>query len=174
MDKAIWSVPVSATEVPETGLHVELEADEVTRADLASLAGVRTLPRLIATFDVARRGAGLSVSGHLSATVGQNCVVTLEPLENAVEEDIDLVFAEGDAGEARAAASGGDEEPERETLVGGKIDLGAIASEFLMLGIDPYPRKPGAEFAAPKVDNDEVHLFAALAALKNDPGPSRS
>ena len=28
------------------------------------------------------------------------------------------------------------------------IDLGALATEFLMLGIDPYPRKAGAEFAA--------------------------
>jgi len=53
-------------------------------------------------------------------------------------------------------------------------DLGAVATEFLMLGIDPYPRKPWAEFAAPKVDSDGAHPFAALAALKKDPGASRS
>ena len=30
-----------------------------------------------------------------------------------------------------------------EPLVGGAVDLGAVATEFLVLGIDPYPRKPG-------------------------------
>jgi uncharacterized metal-binding protein YceD (DUF177 family) len=174
MDKSNWIVPVSVADVPESGLHVELEADEATRAELASLAGLRTLPRLVATFDVARRSAGLRVTGHVSATVGQTCVVTLEPMENAVEEDIDLVFREGEAGEATVAPSGENPESQPETLLDGKIDLGAVASEFLMLGIDPYPRKPGAEFAAPKVDTDGAHPFAALAALKKDPGASRS
>ena len=54
---------------------------------------MRDLPRLQASFDVKRRGAGgLHVTGSVSATVGQNCVVTLEPLTNEVEEAIDLVF----------------------------------------------------------------------------------
>ncbi len=47
-----------------------------------------------------------------------------------------------------------DDEPP-EPLVDGKIDLGAIATEFLLLGIDPYPRKAGAEFAPVKTDDAE-------------------
>ncbi len=35
-----------------------------------------------------------------------------------------------------------------EPLVGGTIDLGALAIEFLIVGLDPYPRKPGAVFEA--------------------------
>ena len=31
----------------------------------------------------------------------------------------------------------------RKSLVGGTVDLGAIATEFLILGLDPYPRKTG-------------------------------
>ena len=31
-------------------------------------------------------------------------------------------------------------------IVNGKIDLGAVAAEFLALGLDPYPRKPGVDF----------------------------
>ena len=36
-----------------------------------------------------------------------------------------------------------------EVLHDGAVDLGAVATEFLLLGIDPYPRKPGAVFDAP-------------------------
>jgi hypothetical protein len=175
MDKPIWSVPVTLAEVPDTGLHVELEAPEPVRAKLAELAGLRTLPRLTAMFDVTRRGAGLHVAGHVTATAGQTCVVTLEPIENAIEEDVDLLFQPG----APPAPSVGDHRAETEQeppepLVGDTIDLGEIASEFLVLGIDPYPRKPGAEFSSPAADSAGEHPFAALAVLKKGPGNSRS
>jgi hypothetical protein len=50
------------------------------------------------------------------------------------------------------------------------LDLGALATEFLMLGINPYPRKPGSQFAAPVVEDAGEHPFAALEALKKRPG----
>jgi len=53
-----------------------------------------------------------------------------------------------------------------EPLIGGSIDLGAIASEFLMLAIDPYPRKSGVVFEPPAKETDTGGPFAALAALK--------
>ncbi len=49
------------------------------------------------------------------------------------------------------------------------MDVGAVATEFLLLAIDPYPRKPGAVFDAPKNDDPGAHPFAALAALKKPP-----
>src|SRR6266851_7829567 len=89
-----WSAPVALHEVSETGRHIELIADERTRTAVAKLAGLRSLPRLAAVFDVTLRGRdGLRVAGHVSATVGQTCVVTLEPIENEVNEDIDLLLA---------------------------------------------------------------------------------
>src|SRR6478735_4621809 len=74
-----WSVPVVVAEVPDTGRHVELEPDEATRQAIAQEAGLVALPRLVANFDLARRGAdSLRVEGRVTATVIQNCVVTLE------------------------------------------------------------------------------------------------
>src|SRR5262249_62155601 len=55
-------------------------------------------------------------------------------------------------------------------LAGGVIALGAIAAEFLILGLDPYPRKPDAIFQASAVGEDPAHPFAALAALKKRQG----
>jgi hypothetical protein len=58
-----------------------------------------------------------------------------------------------------------------EVLQHGSIDLGALAVEFLLLGIDPYPRKPGVSFEPPRVvDDPAAHPFAVLAALKKDSG----
>src|SRR5262249_9261644 len=149
---APWHVPVAVEEVAETGQHFDLVADATVRAAVAKIAGLRDLPRFEASFDVVRRGSGgLQVTGSVSATVGQTCVVTLEPLANEVDESIDLIFEPQTIGHSpnlesqRHSVNLDDPEP----LVGGVVDLGALATEFLILGIDPYPRKPDAVFEAP-------------------------
>jgi hypothetical protein len=164
-----WHVPVALDDVPEEGQHFDLAADADTRAAVARVAGLRDLPRFEASFDVTRHGrTGLHVAGRVSATAGQTCVVSLEPLANEVTEDIDLLFeplpavqqeAEGDA---RDRGLDGETEP----LLDGKVDLGALATEFLLLGLDPYPRKPDAIFQPPADGKPDEGLFAALGVLK--------
>jgi Large ribosomal RNA subunit accumulation protein YceD len=174
MNNSPWSVPVAVPDIPDAGLHMEIEAPPEARAQLAALANVREVPRLSAVFDLKRRGASVHVAGQISALVGQTCVVTLEPMESSLHEGVDVLFAPPTAGATAAdgeievpAFAGADEPPE--PLVDGKVDLGAIATEFLILGVDPYPRKPGAEFAARKADEPGAHPFAALEALKKRP-----
>jgi hypothetical protein len=169
-----WSVPVAVHEVPVTGRHFELAADEATRAAIAKSADLRALSRLEASFEVSRHGAeGLHVVGRVGATIGQVCVVTLDPIESEVEETVDLVFVSGaapapdDAAARVAVVEATDEAPE--PLLGDTVDLGAIATEFLILGIDLYPRKPGAVFQAPPAEDTAEHPFAALAALRRAP-----
>jgi uncharacterized metal-binding protein YceD (DUF177 family) len=171
---APWQVPVTLEDIPETGQHFDLEADADVRAAVAKAAGLRDLPRLAASFDVTRRGAdGLHVAGTVSATVGQTCVVTLDAVDNEVEETVDLTFVP-----QQAAETTDDDETEKpeprdvkwndpEPLIGGAIDLGAIATEFLILGLDPYPRKPGAVFQPPHDDKPDPGPFAGLAKLKD-------
>jgi uncharacterized metal-binding protein YceD (DUF177 family) len=163
-----WSVLVDVEDIPDVGLHVEIDAPEAVRAALRALTNLRELPRLSAVFDLARQGAGVRVAGRVSARVGQTCVVTLEPVESDLEESVDLVFAPALAESAKAGTVelGTQDEDSPEPLVGGKLDLGAIATEFLLLGIDPYPRKAGAEFAPVKADDGGARPFAALEALK--------
>jgi hypothetical protein len=198
-----WHVPVRLDDVPETGLHLDLVADAQVRAGLTALGDVTSMPRLEAALDVVRHGNGLRVTGRVSATVEQSCVVTLEPVENEVDESIDVIFAppfrasaaagkdlahdeparkdpvrkdkdladeEIAAAEDVAAAGFGDAsgEPPETLSADGTADVGAIAAEFLLLGIDPYPRKPGAEFSPPAEQGAGVSPFAALARLKND------
>jgi hypothetical protein len=172
-----WQVPAAVEAIAETGQHFDLVADEDVRAAVAKLAALRDLPRFEASFDVKRRGAGgLHVAGRISATVGQNCVVTLEPVANEVDEEVDVVFAPRRSAERTAGAAEASEQKtenngterawnEPEPLIGGVVDLGALATEFLILGLDPYPRKPGAVFEPPQKVKPDESPFAALAKL---------
>jgi hypothetical protein len=169
-----WSRRIALADVPEEGLHVTLEADSTVRATLARTANLRELPQLEASFDLRRKGRdGLHVTGEVSAIVGQNCVITLEPIEQTLHEAIDLVFAPGLAdqlGDSSGEASFGmaDTEPP-EPLAAGTVDLGAIATEYFLLGIDPYPRKEGAVFESDPAGGPSESPFAALAGLKKPP-----
>jgi uncharacterized metal-binding protein YceD (DUF177 family) len=170
-----WTVPIRVEDIPETGRRVELAADETIRTTLAEAAGVKELTRLEATFDLARRGrSGLRVVGEISATVRQTCVVTLEPISNEVIEPVDLLFAPAGAQTGLAAELPVEAGDPPEPMIGGMVDLGAVVTEFLILGIDPYPRKPGAVLDAPRSADRDATPFAALAALKkSDGGPER-
>jgi len=175
-----WHVPVRLEDVPDEGRHIDLSPDGETRAALAAFAGLRTLPELTAAFDLQRQGSdGLRVTGEVRARVGQVCVVSLDPLENEVVEPVDVVFKPAQAAPAAAPASSESEESALpaeeppEPLVDGAIDLGALATEFLVLGVDPYPRKPDAVFVAPEAGDGEDGPFAALARLK-ERGPGRT
>jgi uncharacterized metal-binding protein YceD (DUF177 family) len=169
--KPPWSVPVPLADIPEDGKRFELNANETTRAEVARITGLRSLPRLQATFNVARQGSdGVRVDGRISATVGQDCVVTLDPLENEITEQVNLIFTSPAPRVAEADDGAEVMDPdESEPLIGDTIDLGALATEFLIVGIDPYPRKPGAIFEPPATEGESAHPFAALAALKKGP-----
>ncbi|MBI3702288.1 MAG: DUF177 domain-containing protein [Rhizobiales bacterium] len=172
MDKTVnpasapWSVPVAVEDIPDTGLHVEIEAPAANLVALAELAGIRDLPHLAAVFDLTRQGESVHIVGQVSARVGQNCVVTLEPIESQVEEAVDMWFAPG----VKATKTPEGLEP----LVGGNVDLGATATEFLILGIDPYPRKSDAKFVPPASEDGRAHPFSGLAALKKRLGGGQS
>jgi hypothetical protein len=169
-DSYPWSVPLRFEDVPpETGRQVTLSPDAHAREAIAAVANLRELPRLDASFDVVRSGAaGLHVTGTVSATAGQTCVVTLEAIESEINEAVDLVFRPA-ADNGASADIGLMDQPEIEPLIDGVVDLGALATEFLILGIDPYPRKPGAVFEAPSTSEPFAGPFAELAALQKKP-----
>ncbi len=166
-----WNYPIAVDEIPESGRRFDLHADEHIRAAIAALARVEAIPSLEAAFEVTRHGRdGLAVTGTVTARVDQVCVVTLEPVQSAIAEPIDLIFSPQSDVRTKDAVVGIDDAAP-EPLVDGRIDLGAIATEFLVLAIDPYPRKAGVTFDPPAVPDDRsAHPFAALAALKRDRG----
>jgi uncharacterized metal-binding protein YceD (DUF177 family) len=175
-----WSVPIAVAQIPDTGMHREFEANPTQRRALADLGGLREIKSANASLDLMPMREGrVHVVGYVKARVGQTCVVTLDPIENDIDEAIDLIFAPPEQIPALAdlvddAAESEAEIPDpQEPIVGGTIDLGRLATDALFLGVDPYPRKPDAVFDLPVISDDpEDHPFAALKALKPGPDPS--
>ena len=174
------SRPVSVAAIPPEGLEIEIVASPAERAALAEHNGLVDIPALTARLRVKRwRGDGLEVDGELRATLRQSCVVTLEPFDAEIVEPLHMRFAPapGDADRRRQRSPqaiaqavehdidiAGDDPPD--PLIGGGVDLGSCVSEFLTLALDPYPRKPGAEFREPApADKDEASPFATLRTL---------
>jgi uncharacterized metal-binding protein YceD (DUF177 family) len=177
-----WSVPVVVAQIPDSGLHREFAASANQLQALAALGGLREVASARASLDLTLMREGrVHVVGNVSARVGQICVVTLDPVENEIDETIDLIFAPEQQIPALAdlvedAAESDAEIPDPpEPIIGGIIDLGRLATDALLLGIDPYPRKPDAVFDLPVIPDDpEDHPFAALKALKREPDQADS
>jgi hypothetical protein len=169
-----WSVPIVVAQIPDTGLHRDIEAGEAVRDRMAEVAGLREIMSASASLDVTPKGGGrFQVAGWVRARIGQTCVVSLDPIENDIDEAIDLIFAPPDqipelADLVDEAAESDTEIPDPpEPIDNGVIDLGRVATDALFLGVDPYPRKPDVVFEPPVVaDDPEDHPFAALKALQ--------
>ncbi len=177
-----WRATVNVVQIPETGLHRDMEAGPAVRAALAEIAGLREISSARASFDMSLRHDGrVHVTGEVKARIGQTCVVTLDPIENDIDEKVDLVFAPEEQiplldDLAEDAGGGEGELPEPpEPIVNGVIDLGRLAADVLFLAIDPYPRKPGAIFESHIAAADpEDHPFAALKTLQAEPKKPKS
>ncbi len=175
-----WSVPITVVQIPDTGLHRDIEADAGARDAMAELACLPEILSATASFEVTPKGGGrVHVAGQVRARVGQTCVVTLDPIENEIDEPIDLIFAPPEQVPQLAdlvddAAEIDEEIPDPpEPIENGVIDLGRLATDALLLAVDPYPRRPDAVFEPPVVaDDPEDHPFAALKALQADAKPA--
>jgi hypothetical protein len=174
-----WRVPLVVAKIPEAGSHHDIEADQQVRAAMAELAGLREILSADASLDVVPKGGGrFHVTGRVRARIGQTCVVTLDPIENDIDEAIDLMFAPPEQIPVLAdlvddGAESDVEIPDPpEPIENGIIDLGRVATDALYLGIDPYPRRSDAVFEPPvEAADPEAHPFAALKALQLDDKP---
>lgn len=168
-----FSRPFGVVELPPGGRAVSIEASEAERAVVAGLYKVPAVLALGALFEVRRFGqAGAEVRGEVRARLTQTCVVTGEEFDSDVAAPVEIRFSP-DGVDPNSAVDvetllDPDAEDPPDLLVGGRIDLGDIAVEFLALELDPYPRKPGVEFEAEAedgADDEAASPFEALAAL---------
>ncbi len=155
------SRPVAVADIPPEGLDATVEATPEEREALAREFKLPAVHALTGTFRLSGTRSRVHVSGRVEARVEQVCVVTLDPFENEVHEEVEVDFA------AESGAPASRDDPPDE-IVGGAVDLGALTAEFLALGLDPHPRKPGVDFSFEAGDDRPPSPFAALDKLRRD------
>jgi uncharacterized metal-binding protein YceD (DUF177 family) len=163
-----WTHILRLGEIPRDGVTLSLSPSEEDRKVIARALDLLTLDRLDARVRVTPWLDGVQLDGSWTADVAQACGVTLERLESALSGDF-LVRAVP-AGSPHAASEeevevslDADDPPD--VLEQDFIDLAAYVIEHLALEIDPFPRKPGAEFVQPPEIVD-LSPFAALKKLR--------
>ena len=161
-------------DIPQSGLSREHAASPEELAGVARVLDLVACTRLEAAYAVVPASDGrYRLSGTLRAEITQTCVVTLEPVANAIEERFDVTFWPDE--DMPAPPSGEldmDEEPDPEPIVAGQIAVGRVVFECLAAAIDPFPRKPGAvlDWRSPLAADDAAgkpeNPFAVLATIK--------
>jgi uncharacterized metal-binding protein YceD (DUF177 family) len=157
---------VAVDRLPEGGSHAVLEATPQECEALAREFKLPAVHALKANLRIKGSLRRMNVSGTVEGRVTQVCVVTLEPFEAAVREEVDVDFSEHVGPEAEGRDEADLDRPDE--IVKGKIDIGALAAEFLALGLDPYPRKPGVAFEEGAAGADDASPFAKLRGLASD------
>lgn len=149
------------------GLTRVIEPDAATCAAIARQLDLVSLDAFRAELELKPTAAGWTLSGRVRANVVQSCGLTLEPLPAVVDQRFSLGLAESlpDEDADEIVVSMDEESPD--LIEDGKIDLGRYAVEQLALALDPFPRKPGAEFVQPE-EPGEISPFAVLKQIKPD------
>lgn len=174
-----FSYKVKVGHISANPVTVKLSADARELEGLAKLWRVATVKRLDSELQIARwKKDGVRIRGRVNAEIVQSCVVTLEPVETAISEEIDRIYVPEGSRLARLVLDDRGEmvlDPEGEDIPeqfsGDTIDAGDAVCEAVALAIDPYPRKAGVEFAdhleSTDADDRKPSPFAVLKDWKN-------
>ncbi|WP_312164394.1 YceD family protein [Phenylobacterium sp.] len=168
-----WKHTVRLADLARGPVSVTLEPDAETRAVLAKELGLESLPALTARLTVRPWLDGAEINGRFKARVEQICGVTLDPFESELDGDVAVRAVPTGSPNAPAESAGGEVEMDLDApdppdvLATDELDLAGYLVEHLALEIDPFPRKPGAEFDYTP-DAPEESPFAVLKRLKDD------
>lgn len=176
-----FSRPLALRGIGEAPHHVELKARPEERRALVARFGLEDLSDLSGELSVYWRGEEIVVEGRIKAAATQACIVTLEPVDETIDEEFVVIYAE------RPGAAQEHEPPENEfaaprelvePLEGDSIDLGELLAQQLSLALNPYPRAEDAELPEEgqsvggtreeKDSDDSANPFAVLKRLKSN------
>ncbi len=181
-----WSVPVNEEDITATPAQMSLEAPPESlralaqRFDVLSVEGIRADAVLVREAG----GAIVHVSGNFTAQITQSCVVSGQPVPCTIEETFEGWFSSPDvtslakARHEKTMEKAGREMPileerdDPEPIVDGRIDVGELVAQHVLLAIDPYPHAPGVHYelgddAPPVPEADErKNPFAKLKDWK--------
>lgn len=179
-----WSHNIETDEVGVKSVSLQISPDEEQAFALSKRLGVISIEKLEADLTLTRNDVNkvIHVEGKVLADITQECVVTMDPVAEHVEETFEAWYAEPSsavsftkAKRERMSVADQDEQPiidefdDPETVVDGKIDLGELVTQHFSLALNSYPRADDAPFetAVGLKDAPEGTYDNPFAALKD-------
>jgi len=169
-DLLTWKHRVA--EIAEAGVHKTRKMTPIERDAIARALDILACDDVKASYSVRALGNGrYRFPGNVLARLTQKCIVTLEAVPRKLEESFNVEFWPA---EALPAPTDTEVEViaavEIEPIDNGVIDAGRVIFETLAASLDPYPRKPNAEFVwkiEKGTDPAAAGPFAGLSSLKD-------
>ena len=165
------SVVVELAKVARNERHLSIEANSDERTAIAKRFGIPSVESLSGEVSISANAEKISLKGVVRATLTRECVASLEPLVEEIEDPFDLEFLrqETPAEDDEIGAAGEDWLDQPETWSGDEIDVGEIVVQQVSLAMNPFPRKENAENLADAYGAQaESSPFAALKNLAGD------
>jgi len=169
------SLPISQNtnlaRLGNAGDAVTITADDAQRAAIAKWAGIVSLDAFEAKVEIKKLGPDrFGLGFHLTADLGQACVVSLEPVQSRIDHSFNRELHFIGRHKQVSDDSGPDlvldtEEEGPEEIESLHYDLAGPVLEEFVLSLEPYPRRPGVEFA-PRTDTKD-HPESPFAVLKD-------
>ncbi len=173
-----WSIV--AAEIQAKGLDEQRLATPDERVALSKALALLGCDRIELRYRVKGLAGGrYRLQGTLKADVVQACIVSLDPVREAITVPLDVEFrpqddtaelSEGDIGDPLA-------DDDFELIENGALPIGRVVYDEIASGLNPYPRAAGVEMEVTDTESIKSDTpsgpFAKLAALrpKSEPKP---
>ena len=186
-----YSFTVPASKIGGDDYNVSFDADERALALLAKRLNILSVEKMAGTATLRRQSDGMTiyVRGTIDAAVTQACVTTLEPVPDTIRETFEGWFLDESQATSftRALKKKQEEEgvgfdllpveddefpmiseqEEPEPLVGGLVDVGELAAQYLSLALNPYPHSEKALAEGPLGEAKPLEKASPVEALKD-------
>lgn len=174
------SLTVPAADVSTDIREYNIKATDAQMNELVNRFKIISLSQLNAMVQLSalKEHDGFLVKGHISAKLEQQCIVSLKPVSEDIDEPFELMLVAPDVAEKfdEDEVYLDPEAPDYDAFEGGKIEIGEIIAQTVSVMMDPYPRRGDAQLedVANKVVtvNEELEKkpnpFAVLSKLNDE------
>ena len=170
-----FSRPLEVGELEHGPISREFTADEAELSALQKRYAVEALRLVSANLTVAPEAEGtVKVTGQVRADLSQICSVSLEPVDETIDEAVSVTYLPPGVEEPEMTAESLLESQEDyEPFDGISFDLGELVAQEIAAAIDPYPRKSGVIFGnqgqlGDNEPEERDNPFAVLEKLKGE------
>ncbi len=161
-----YSVEVDLTSLGRAGKVFRLAANEGECRKIAVRLGVISVEKLEGEIRLTATKTDINATGVVQASLVRECVASLEPMPEIIDENFEISFIRQAPSDPGAADEDSEDWLLPEVHEGDIFDVGELLVQQLSLAMAPFPRKPGAPSLAEQYGRSgPVSPFSDLQAI---------